>query len=89
MNVIKNCLNGIYTLLQDPAGVLCLLSLAIVSFLCYKGHVGDVAFAATTSLLSTLAVIMKHKSFSGSDLDNPVSTIVQQGMSSNVNPTNP
>jgi hypothetical protein len=79
MTVLKNIFRGLYLLFQDPAGALCLISLCIVSFLCYRGKVGDIAFAATCTLLSGLAVIMKHKSFSGSDLDQGTQTTTVQG----------
>jgi hypothetical protein len=68
-HVIKNCFSGFYALLRDPAGIMCLLVLGIVSFLCLKGKVGDVAFSACCTLIPAVIAMLKHKSFSGSDID--------------------
>src|SRR5271155_593765 len=68
-HVIKNCFSGFYALLRDPAGIMCLLVLGIVSFLCFKGKVGDVAFSACCTLIPAVIAMLKHKSFSGSDID--------------------
>lgn len=68
-HVIKNCFSGVYALLRDPAGTICLLVLGIVSFLCFRGKVGDVAFSACCTLIPAVIAMLKHKSFSGSDID--------------------
>ena len=68
-HVIKNCFSGVYALLRDPAGTICLLVLGIVSFLCFRGKVSDVAFSACCTLIPAVIALLKHKSFSGSDID--------------------
>lgn len=68
-SVIKNCFSGVYALLRDPAGTICLLVLGVVSFLCFKGKVSDVAFSACCTLIPAVIAMLKHKSFSGSDID--------------------
>jgi len=73
--VLKNCVSGIYSLLQDPAGTLCLLSLSAVTFLAFHGKLGDIATAACFTLISSLAVLMKHKSFQNTEInDTPIPT---------------
>lgn len=61
--VLINCFAGLYGLLQDPAGILCLLSLAAVSTLAMHGKVGDAAVVSCFTLIPSLAVLMKHKAF--------------------------
>lgn len=70
-HVIKNCFSGVYALLRDPAGTICLLVLGIVSFLCFRGKVSDVAFSACCTLIPAVIALLKHQSFSGSDIDAP------------------
>lgn len=69
-NIICNCFAGLYCLVQDPAGIMCLLALFIVSGLCWFHRVGDVSFAACCTLIPAVIAMLKHRSFSGSDLDN-------------------
>jgi hypothetical protein len=76
--IVKNCFAGLYALIQDPCGVLALLVLFIVSFLCYKGKVSDIAFAAVCSVLPVVIAAIKHSSFSGSDIDNGKNNILQE-----------
>lgn len=62
-------LQGIVSLLADPAGALSLIALFSVSFLCFEHRVGDVAFSAVAGILIGMVGLMKHKSFTGSDID--------------------
>lgn len=70
-HVIKNCFSGFYALLRDPAGVMCLLVLGLVSFLALKGKIGDMAFSACCTMIPAVVVLMKHRAFRGSDIDEP------------------
>jgi hypothetical protein len=70
-SVIKNIFAGLYSLCMDPAGTLCLLSLVLVGFLALHSKMGDVAAAACFTMIPAVAVLMKHKSFSGADIDTP------------------
>jgi hypothetical protein len=69
--VIKNCFSGLAALLADPIGTLLLLCLAAVSILALRGKVSDMAVCGCFTLISGLGVLMKHRAFSGSDLDRP------------------
>jgi hypothetical protein len=80
-HVIKNCFSGVYALLRDPAGTICLLVLGIVSFLCFRGKVSDVAFSACCTLIPAVIALLKHQSFSGSDIDAPPPDAVPVTMS--------
>jgi c-di-AMP phosphodiesterase-like protein len=75
MKIVKNCLSGLYALVMDPAGVLCLLSLVIITFLAFEHRVSDMAVVGGFTAISSLAVLMKHKSFQGADVDQPTPTI--------------
>jgi hypothetical protein len=61
--------NGFFALCRDPAGTIALLVLTIVTVLCLKGKIGDVSFAAVCSMLPVVIAALKHRSFSGSDID--------------------
>jgi len=77
-NVIVKCFSGLYALLQDPAGIICLLALAIVSALCWFHRVGDVSFSACCTLIPAVIAMLKHKAFSGSDIDqSTIGDVVQ------------
>lgn len=62
-HVIKNCFSGVYALLRDPAGTICLLVLGIVSFLCFRGKVSDVAFSACCTLIPAVIALLNIKVF--------------------------
>ncbi len=70
-NVFKQCFGGLFALVTDPAGTLCLISLVVVSFLAFEHRVSDVAVVGAFTAISTIAVLMKHKSFQGADIDQP------------------
>lgn len=71
MKTLKNCFAGLYQLLQDPAGWIVLLSLLLVFILSILHRVSDIAVAAVFPILPMVIGLMKHKSFTGSDIDNP------------------
>jgi hypothetical protein len=73
--VSQNCLNGLYQLLADPAGVICLLSLAIVTMLALDKRIGDVAIAACFTMIPAVAAMLKHKAFNGGSIDQPVPSL--------------
>ena len=74
-NVLKLCFAGLFSLLQDPAGSLCLLSLTVITFLAFEHRVSDMAVVGGFTAISGIAMLLKHKSFSGSDIDQPSPTI--------------
>ena len=63
--------DGLGALLADPAGTIAILVLTIATILCLKGKIGDVSFAAVCTFLPAVIAVLKHKSFSGSDIDTP------------------
>ena len=74
--VLANCLNGIYQLLADPAGFLCLLSLGIVTGLAIEKRIGDVAIAACFTMIPAVAAMLKHKAFNGGSIDQAPPTLI-------------
>lgn len=71
LQILKNIFAGVYALCMDPAGTVCLLSLMVVTFLAMHGKIGDVAAAAAFTMIPAVTVLMKHRSFSGADIDQP------------------
>ena len=78
---MKNILNYIYqwwylitsgfvSLVSDPAGTLCILVLIVATILAIMHRISDIAIAACFSALPLVLVISKHRSFTGSDIDN-------------------
>lgn len=62
-------LQGVVSLLADPAGTIAVLALLAVSVLCFEHRVGDVAFASVAGILVGCVAMTKHSSFQGSDMD--------------------
>ena len=59
--VLKNCISGLYLLLQSPEGWLSLLALTSVSYLALHKVVGDIAFASVMTLIPAIMVWTNHK----------------------------
>lgn len=71
MKLLTSLSSGILQLTADPCGALVLLTLTCASVLCYFGKIGDVSFAATVGFMPVVVAALKHKSMTGSDIDNP------------------
>lgn len=65
---------GLGALLRDPAGTIALLVLACVTVLCFKGKIGDVSFAAVATMVPSVVAMLKHRAFSGADINQPPPT---------------
>lgn len=60
--VLKNCLLGLYLLLQSPSGFFSLLSLIAVTYVTIKQPaVGGMAFAAFFPIVIGLLAICEHR----------------------------
>ena len=61
VSVLNGLFQGMLECLSSAEGVLALLALAAVSFLCYRHCVGDVSFAAVCTMIPTIFAYCQHK----------------------------
>jgi len=59
--VLKNCVSGLYQLLQVPEGWLSLLALISVTYLALHKDVGDIAFASVMTLIPSILIFTEHR----------------------------
>jgi len=61
LQILINCLSGLYQLLQTPEGWLSLLALSAVCYLAFHKDVGDVAFASVMTLIPSILIFTEHR----------------------------